>query len=183
MDSGRRVREQVPQREATGRRRAWTAAAACACLAAAAGSACSSGPPLGGPHGGEAPVVGPDQGNSSSSSAAATASSSSTGTGSSAQMPDASTDGAPATTGPTFSTLFNAYLTGCKMCHTQTNSSNATYLWLRSQGYITGSSPALVSTSQSCLSWYGGNMPPGGGDDATAVTDMNAWAAAGALNN
>jgi hypothetical protein len=181
MDSGRRVPEQVPRRDATRGRGAWTAAAACACLAAAAGSACSSGPPLGGPHGGEAPLVGPDEGNSSSSSATAT--SSSTGTSTSAQPPDASTDGAPAATGPTFSSLFNAYLTGCKMCHTQTSSSNATYLWLRSQGYITGSSPALVSTSQSCLSWYGGNMPPGGGDDAAAVTDMNAWAAAGALNN
>ncbi len=98
-------------------------------------------------------------------------------------MPDASTDGPTGASGPTFTYIFNAYLTGCKMCHTQTQSSNATYLWLRSQGYISGSSPALVSSSQSCLSWYGGNMPPGGGGNASAVADMNAWATAGALNN
>src|ERR1700733_1081310 len=115
---------------------------------------CSSGPPLGGPHGGEAAAVAPNEGNSSSSSAASTAGASSVGQGSSAGALDAAIDDGPVATGPTFTSIFNAYMTGCKMCHTQTNSSNGTYLWLRSQGYITGSSPALVSASQSCLSWY-----------------------------
>ncbi len=37
----------------------------------------------------------------------------------------------------------------------------------------------------SCLTWVssGGNMPPGGGSNPQAVTDMNAWAAAGAQDN
>jgi hypothetical protein len=49
--------------------------------------------------------------------------------------------------------------------------------------YINGTSSRLVSPSQSCLTWFGGNMPPGGGSDAQAVTDLDAWVAAGALNN
>lgn len=157
--------------------------AACVISSAFAGAGCSSGAPLGGPHGGEVARVAPNDGNSSSSSAASTAGSSSVGQGSSAGALDAAIDDGPIATGPTFTSIFNAYMTGCKMCHTQTNSSNGTYLWLRSQGYITGSSPALVSASQSCLSWYGGNMPPGGADNPAAVADMNAWAAGGALNN
>jgi hypothetical protein len=116
-------------------------------------------------------------------STTATSSASSTGA-TSGGVADAGVEGGSVgTSGPTFTAIFNAYLTGCKMCHTQTQSSRATYLWLRSQGYITGASPALVDSAQSCLSWYGGNMPPGGGDNATAVADMNAWAAAGALDN
>jgi hypothetical protein len=48
---------------------------------------------------------------------------------------------------------------------------------------VGGSSPALTNPNSSCLSWYGGNMPPGGPNDQQAVTDMNAWAAAGGLDN
>jgi hypothetical protein len=119
-----------------------------------------------------------------STTATASGSGSSSGGASSGGLADASIEGGTVGPGgPTFTAIFNAYLTGCKMCHTQTQSSRGTYLWLRSQGYITGASPALVDAAQSCLSWYGGNMPPGGGDNATAVADMNAWAAAGALDN
>ncbi len=57
------------------------------------------------------------------------------------------------------------------------------YSYLQGYGYINGTSSSLVQQGSSCLSWYGGNMPPGGGSDAQAVTDMNAWAAAGAQNN
>jgi hypothetical protein len=49
-------------------------------------------------------------------------------------------------------------------------------------GYISGTSSRLV-TSSSPLSWFGGNMPPGGGKDAQAVTDFDAWVAAGAKND
>jgi hypothetical protein len=49
--------------------------------------------------------------------------------------------------------------------------------------YINGTSSPLVSQSQSCLTWFGGNMPPGGGSNAQAVTDLDAWVAAGALDN
>jgi hypothetical protein len=71
----------------------------------------------------------------------------------------------------------------CTGCHSQMGSASASFSWLQSKGYVGGSSPALTDSNQSCLSWYGGNMPPSGGSDAQAVTDMNAWAAAGAQNN
>jgi cellulose 1,4-beta-cellobiosidase len=162
--------------------------------ACAAVAGCSDGVPLGGPHGAQTnAVVEPNAGNSSSSSVSRSTSTGSTSSGSSgAGSSTASssgsgsggTDGGAATgSGPTFTAIFSAYMADCKSCHTQTTSAKSTYLWLRSQGYITGTSPALVSSSQSCLSWYGGNMPPGGGDNAAAVADMNAWASGGALNN
>jgi hypothetical protein len=56
------------------------------------------------------------------------------------------------------------------------------YSYLSNSGYISGTNSALVQNG-SCLTWYNGNMPPGGGSNAQAVKDMDAWAAAGALNN
>ncbi len=42
----------------------------------------------------------------------------------------------------------------------------------------------LANSSSSVLSWFGGSMPPGGTtSDAQATSDVNAWAAAGALDN
>ncbi|MGD0525983.1 MAG: hypothetical protein ABSE49_12610 [Polyangiaceae bacterium] len=49
--------------------------------------------------------------------------------------------------------------------------------------YIDGTSSKLVVQGKSCLTWFGGDMPPGGGSDAQAVTDLDAWVAAGALQN
>jgi hypothetical protein len=49
--------------------------------------------------------------------------------------------------------------------------------------YINGTSSRLVKSGSSCLTWFGGNMPPGGGSDAQAVTDFDAWAAAGGRKN
>ena len=63
------------------------------------------------------------------------------------------------------------------------NSASGSYSWLSSQGYIRGTGSVLVGAG-SCLTWYGGNMPPGGPrSNAQATSDMNAWAAAGAMNN
>jgi hypothetical protein len=64
-------------------------------------------------------------------------------------------------------------------------SATSAYSYLSNQGYISGTSSALVDPSQSCLTWVssGGNMPPGGGSNAQAVTDLNAWVAAGAQDN
>ncbi len=63
------------------------------------------------------------------------------------------------------------------------SSASGAYSYLSGQGYISGTGSILVKTG-SCLSWYGGNMPPGGSrSNAMAVSDMNAWAAAGAKNN
>jgi hypothetical protein len=58
------------------------------------------------------------------------------------------------------------------------------YTWLTGKGYISASNAPLADPNQSCLSWLGGNMPPGGpGSNATASSQLKAWAAAGAPNN
>jgi hypothetical protein len=62
------------------------------------------------------------------------------------------------------------------------SSPSASYSFLASQGFISGSTTKLAG-SGSCFLWFGGNMPPGGTSDAQAVTDLTAWAAAGAQNN
>ena len=63
-------------------------------------------------------------------------------------------------------------------------SPSAAYAYLKVEGYIDGPSSALVSTSSSVLTWYGGYMPPGGGScDSQAVSALNAWVAAGAQDN
>jgi hypothetical protein len=89
---------------------------------------------------------------------------------------------------PTWTMIFNTYLaTGtegnCGHCHGQMGSPSASYSWLSAKGYIGGGSTALTDPNQSCLSWYGGNMPPHGPNDNQAVSDMNAWAGAGAQDN
>jgi hypothetical protein len=88
----------------------------------------------------------------------------------------------------TFSQLYTKYLAGgtignCVPCHGGTGSASSMYSWLQGKGYVGGASPRLTSTIGSCLSWYGGNMPPGGPQNAQAVSDFNAWAAAGGMNN
>ncbi len=93
------------------------------------------------------------------------------------------------TNAPTWTQIFNNYLAGstkgrCSSCHSQGSSKANLYSWLQGKGYISGTSSALVDSNQSCLVWYGGNMPTSGVSSwPQAVTDMNAWAAAGALNN
>jgi hypothetical protein len=72
---------------------------------------------------------------------------------------------------------------GCPRCHGQMGSASSAYSWLSGQRYISGTSSLLVTTG-SCLSWYGGTMPPNGPrSDAQASSDMDAWAAAGAKDN
>jgi hypothetical protein len=63
------------------------------------------------------------------------------------------------------------------------SSATKSYSFLSGSGYINGANSSLVQSGSSCLSWFRGNMPPGGGSNSQAVTDMKAWAAAGALNN
>jgi hypothetical protein len=72
----------------------------------------------------------------------------------------------------------------CPHCHSSTGSASGAFSWLQGKGYVGGANPALTDPAQSCLTWYGGNMPTGGpSSNASAVNDMNAWAAAGAKNN
>jgi hypothetical protein len=68
-------------------------------------------------------------------------------------------------------------------CHaSQMGDAPSAYTWLRQRGYIDGTQSALVRAN-SCLRWFGGNMPPRGSDDPTAVSDLSAWVAAGASEN
>ena len=74
----------------------------------------------------------------------------------------------------------------CPSCHEHTSnmaSATAAYAFLDKEGYIDGTSSTLA-TSKSCLTWYGGFMPPSGSSsDPQAVADIDAWVAAGAQDN
>jgi hypothetical protein len=89
---------------------------------------------------------------------------------------------------PTWSKLYSSYLAngttgGCPRCHGQMGSASGAYSYLQGQLYINGTG-SLLAASGSCLSWFGGNMPPGGTrNNAQATSDFKAWAAAGAKNN
>lgn len=160
---------------------------ATACLA---GCGSTDQSPLGGPYGGTATLPPPELGSGSRGGNAAPASEpaeggapAEAGTGSSSS---GSSSGAPPAA-PTWTAVYDAYLangtTGhCVSCHNQMSSPSASYSFLASQGFISGSTTRLAG-SGSCFLWFGGNMPPGGTSDAQAVTDLTAWAAAGAQNN
>jgi hypothetical protein len=71
-----------------------------------------------------------------------------------------------------------------KGCHAEAmGDADAAYRWLAQRGYIAGSRSPLVSPSNSCLRWFGGNMPPRGAPNDSAVRDLEAWVAAGARND
>jgi hypothetical protein len=90
---------------------------------------------------------------------------------------------------PTWSQIYERYLAvgregGCgrsNACHAADMKDAASaYSWLRSRGYIAGKDSVLVSPHNSCLRWFGGNMPPHGTSNDEAVVDLTAWVAAGA---
>ena len=97
----------------------------------------------------------------------------------------------PAPAAPTWTQIWQAYLSpsskgkcAASGCHGQMATAAGTYSYLQARGHISGTTSSLVNTSTSRLSWYGGDMPPSGPSSwAQAVADMNAWAAAGALQN
>ncbi len=101
---------------------------------------------------------------------------------------------------PTWTTIYATYFgagtpghCGNSSCHASTlkgfkcgADKTTCYTGLVTAGYITPSTPAkspLADPNTSCLTWLGGNMPPGGGANAMAQKDLAAWAAAGALDN
>jgi hypothetical protein len=90
---------------------------------------------------------------------------------------------------PTWTQLFTLYLAGgtvgnCGTCHSEMGSATKAYSWLEGKHQLPGPNPGLVDPNSSYLTWYGGDMPPGGpSSEPTAVMQMNAWAAAGAPNN
>jgi hypothetical protein len=169
-------------------------------------------PPLGGPYGGTTDPTNPNSGdpnnpdpnnnNNTGNDAGTTQTQKDSGTqqqqqdsGTQQQQQDSGTQqqqqdsGTQQQTGVTWTQVFNSYMAGstkgrCSACHSQGSSKANLYSWLKGKGYINGASSALVDSNQSCLSWYGGNMPTNGPSSwSQAVSDMNSWAAAGAQNN
>jgi hypothetical protein len=90
---------------------------------------------------------------------------------------------------PTWSQLYTNYLGAgtdcdCKSCHSQGNSASALYSWLSGRGYMSAPNPSFLSSARDGLTWFGGGMPPNGAaSNSQAVSDFNAWAAAGAKND
>jgi hypothetical protein len=100
--------------------------------------------------------------------------------------------GEPAQDAPTWSTVYARYLSptgdgGCgrsRACHADVMGDSASaYAWLAQWGYIAGKRSPLVSRTNSCLSWFGGNMPPRAQPNDAAVRDLTAWVASGATRN
>jgi hypothetical protein len=91
---------------------------------------------------------------------------------------------------PTWATIYARYLgpgteANCARSHCHAAvmpDADSTYRWLAQRGYIAGERSALVG-GNSCLRWFGGNMPPKGVPNESAARDLTAWAAAGALDN
>ncbi len=121
-------------------------------------------------------------------------------TGSAPPPPDASTKPPPDSgstpppvdagpSAPTWTSIFTKYLArgtkgNCTQCHSQMSSASAAYSYLSGTHQISGTSSAIISASKSDLSWYGGNMPPGGPRTyPAAAADLAAWVAAGAPND
>jgi hypothetical protein len=154
---------------------------------AGSGGAGSSGGP--GAGGGDAGTASGSGGGGSGGSGGGNASSGA-GNGSSGGA-DAAAGGSGGQGGgksPTWTAIFDAYLASgaeghCVSCHNQASSPTASYAWLKSKGYISGTT-STIAAGGSCLTWFGGNMPPGGpASDANASADMQAWVVAGAQDN
>lgn len=144
----------------------------CAVLAAAALSCACGGDaePFGGPHGGDAPLVGPTAGWIPGT----------TYTPPSPPPPPAG--GEPGTWNHIFSAYFEKGTVGdCPACHAETKTAKASYAWLKELEYIGTTPPPLIDSAASCLAWFGGNMPPGlVPENPALVAEFQAWAAAGA---
>jgi hypothetical protein len=106
-------------------------------------------------------------------------------------LPPAREPSESAAPAPTWTAIYARYLgpgtvggcAGTRACHASVMSDAATtYSWLAQRGYIAGPQSALVG-SNSCLRWFGGNMPPRGASDTDAARELEAWVAAGAANN
>jgi hypothetical protein len=91
---------------------------------------------------------------------------------------------------PTWGTIYARYLgpgtdANCAgaRCHANVmTDADAAYQWLAGRGYIRGEHSPLVR-SNSCLRWFGANMPPKGVPGDSAMRDLSAWAAAGARDD
>lgn len=134
--------------------------------------------PLGGPYGGRAWLVGPTDGGFNVRDATITP-----------KRPPTTGGGSGAGEQGSWTGIFNRYLAtdtvgNCTTCHTEMSSPSASFQWLQEDGYVGAADPLLTSQGASCLSWYGGDMPPGTPvANPDAVRELTLWAAAGARNN
>jgi len=130
--------------------------------------------PLGGPFGGKGRLLGPTDGGYDNVDATFT-------------PPLPQTGSIPGTPG-SWTHVYFAYLAegtigNCYPCHIEMVDPPASFRWLEEHAYVGDGAPLLTST-QSCLTWFGGNMPPGSPvQSAEAVNEMNLWVSSGALNN
>jgi hypothetical protein len=153
-------------------------------IASLAALGCSSGDgvPFGGPFGGTVPADVMDAGGLGDGNGVLPLTTASSGPGASGSSSEA----------PTWTQLFNAYMTAGKVgncahsgCHQGFMSNpGAAFSWLQLEGQLGGPQPALSDPNSSCLTWLGGDMPPGGpGTDPIVQRDFDLWVKAGAQNN
>jgi len=96
---------------------------------------------------------------------------------------DASTPAAP-----TWRAIYDTYLGAgtvghCANCHAELGAPDTGYAFLKAVGQIDGTRSKIAGAG-SQLSWFGGNMPPGGpASYPEAERDLASWVAAGALEN
>lgn len=108
--------------------------------------------------------------------------------------------GTVTSTAPTWTTIYTSYFAaasigrcGASGCHLSTKSGfkcgsdkTTCYNGLVSSGYVDTKNPAaslIADAQQSCLVWFGGNMPPSNGSSSKAAADITAWVKDGAKNN
>jgi hypothetical protein len=123
--------------------------------------------PLGGPYGGNGFRLAPTDGGFLNIDATYTA----------PTPPPAPGGGPPGTFAHIFSTYLATGTVGnCTKCHAQMSTAAKSFKWLTDEG--------CLDQNTSCLSWYGGDMPPGTPPAAAdAKAEMDTWVAAGSRNN
>jgi len=108
-----------------------------------------------------------------------------------AGVPDAGPVGTPDAGAPASGTWSKIYATyfgegtigHCTNCHAEFGTPATAYAFLQAIGQIDGPRSKIAGAG-SQLSWFGGNMPPGGpASYPEAAADLRAWVAAGAPNN
>lgn len=163
--------------------RCWTSTAlAWAASLVVLGCSSGDGVPFGGPFGGTVPADVMDAGGLGDGDGVLPLTSTASGPGASGNS----------SVPPTWTELYNAYMTAGKVgncahsgCHpTFMSSPVMAYSWLQLEGQLGGPQPPLTDSSSSCLTWYGGDMPPGGpASDPAVERDFDLWLMAGAKNN
>jgi hypothetical protein len=153
--------------------------------------------PLGGPHGGSvsqpvtpSPTATANPGSGSGSSDAGSDAGAPTSTTS--PPTGGCTAAAAPSTAPTFTQIYTKYFapgapvdcaTGSG-CHAEFKTETGAWSFLLEYQQVGTAPPELTDPNTSWLTWYGGSMPESGtACNPQAMSDLNAWAAAGGQNN